>query len=160
MISLNKVLSGLLSCAILLLTVVVPGAITYDEYDYERPSEMFKFINEERAEAGLPAYKYNKELENIARIRAVEITSVYDDVRPNGSMFWTLLDDKGISYTSCEENIGMGCISAAHMLNIWMLYEACEDNVLSTKYTDMGAGMVKDDDGAKYWVVVFCENPR
>lgn len=153
----NKIISFILSSLFLLSTITIGSALTYDEVYYERPSEMFRLINEERLEEGVNALKYNTELERLAKIRAEEIYSVYSDERPNGSMFWTLLDESGLKYKSCEENIGTNTVSAAHMVDIWMLYDACRDNILSTKYTDMGAAMVKDDIGAKYWVVIFCE---
>lgn len=151
----NKIIGLLISCILLVSSVVVGTAFTYDINEYERPSEMYRLINEEREEEGIPKLIYSDDLEKAAKVRAVEIVSLYSDDRPNGNKFSTVLDDKGISYELCEENIGTNTVSAAHMIDIWMLYEDCKNNILSSDFTSMGAAMVNDN-GAKYWVVIFC----
>ena len=79
-------------------------------------------INEERADAGLPALTTSKKLSNAAAQRAYEISISWSHSRPNGSSFSTVLKEFGISGANPAECL---CFipespSAKDVVSMWM----------------------------------------
>lgn len=79
-------------------------------------------INEERADAGLPALSTSKKLSNAAAQRAYEISISWSHSRPNGSSFSTVLKEFGVSGANPEECL---CFipespSAKDVVSMWM----------------------------------------
>ena len=79
-------------------------------------------INEERADAGLPALTTSKKLSNAAAQRAYEISISWSHSRPNGSSFSTALKEFGVSGANPAECL---CFipespSAKDVVSMWM----------------------------------------
>ena len=92
-----RALSVLLAIIILLCAAVTPkaSAKTADEY-YE--NAVLFWTNLERTRHGLSKLQTTDALDAAADKRAVEISRSFSHTRPNGSAWYTVLSDSGISY--------------------------------------------------------------
>ena len=117
---------------------------------------VFDLVNQERAKAGLEAYKLDTKLCEAANKRAQEIVEKYDHVRPDGTDFDTVLDEYGFNSKAYikGENIVAMRESASSAMNAWMNSQGHKDNILADYYTTIGIG-VYEYNGSKYWVQLF-----
>lgn len=117
---------------------------------------VFDLVNEERAKAGLEAYKLDTKLCEAADKRAKEIVEKYDHIRPDGREWDTVLDEYGFNSKAYfrGENIVAMRESASSAMNAWMNSQGHKDNILSASYTTIGIG-VYEYNGSKYWVQLF-----
>lgn len=122
-------------------------------------NRMLELVNAERAEAGLSALTLDATLNEIAAIRAVEITTKFSHTRPDGTGIDALLSDYGLNPDSLYrgENIASGTISNADgAFRIWMNSDGHKANILKAEYNKMGVGYYRDPGtGYTYWVQIF-----
>lgn len=83
--------------------------VFHDEYI----NSVLNLMNEERAAAGVAPISLDDGLNAIAKIRAEEITEVFEHTRPNGEPFYQigLETIKNIQIYTLGENIAMGYVS-------------------------------------------------
>lgn len=112
----------------------------------------------------LAGYKYDVNLEAIAKIRAKELEQSFSHVRPDGTLCFTCTakDADGNEVKTYSENIAAGNnMTADAAFELW-----CETNnkyegqghrrsMLSPDYTCIGIAGFKADDGNIYWVQEF-----
>ena len=137
---------------------VVTKPETEPETDKEALSyaeQVVKLVNAERAKEGLPALQMDTELSAAANIRAKEIVQKFSHTRPNGTSFYTVLKDQGISYKRCGENIAYGQRSAQEVMDGWMNSSGHRTNIMNKDFTNIGVGFYEDARGVKYWVQLF-----
>ncbi len=113
--------------------------------------EVFRLVNEERAKAGLSALTYYTAGQAAANKRADEIQTLFSHTRPNGTTCFTVFDEFGLTgFRWYAENIAMGQISPAQVMNSWMNSEGHRANILSPNATGITIG-VKNN----HWVQLF-----
>ena len=125
---------------------------------------MFRLVNAERVKAGLPEFKKLDALTQAATIRAWECLVDYrhDHSRPDGRSFETVLNEQGISWYTCGENIAAGQKTPEQVVAAWMNSDGHRANILNEKYVYLGVGFYYDHDGASgssyryYWAQDFC----
>ena len=112
----------------------------------------------------LSAYKYDVNLEAIAKIRANELAESFSHTRPNGTNFYecTVNDADGNTVKSFGENIAKGKgLTYDAAFDLWCetnyKYEGQghRRNMLASKFTCIGIAGFKADDGNTYWVQEF-----
>lgn len=125
------------------------------------PQEILKLVNEERAKAGLGLLelKYREDIQICADTRATELTESpsIDEIshtRPNGTEYFTVFTDNGITYKVVGENIAAGQSSAQSVMEFWMNSDGHKNNILSEDFTGIAVG-VAEKDGVLYWVQLF-----
>lgn len=97
--------------------------------------EIFDATNAERIKAGLPELIWNDELAEVADVRAEEIITDFDHVRPDGTKCYVLSD---LIY---GENIARGPhASGEEFVSRWMGSEGHRENILWSQYTIIGVG--------------------
>ena len=97
--------------------------------------EIFDATNSERVKAGLPELIWNDELAEAADVRAEEIITDFDHVRPDGTKCYVLSD---LIY---GENIARGPhASGEEFVSRWMGSEGHRENILWSQYTLIGVG--------------------
>lgn len=100
-----------------------------------KAKEIFDATNAERVAAGLPELAWSDELAEAADIRAEEIITNFDHVRPDGTKCYVLSD------LICGENIARGPhASAEEFVSRWMGSEGHRANILCSQYTLIGVG--------------------
>ncbi len=128
-------------------------APSVDISDYA--NEVLRLVNVERAAAGLNPLSLDPTICAAADVRAVEITSLFDHTRPNGSKCFTALNEAGCSYSSAGENIAYGYSSPASVMDGWMNSSGHKANILSASFGRLGVGIAKNAYGTLYWVQLF-----
>lgn len=115
-------------------------------------AELIRLVNETRAAYGVAPLSANTALCQAAQIRAVEIISVFDHIRPDGSECFTVLDSTGLSYRSCGENIALGQRTPQAVLDAWMQSDGHRANILNDAFDSIGIGY---EPNAHAWVQLF-----
>lgn len=118
---------------------------------------LLTLVNEQRSKAGLGALSGSSQLNYCARIRAQEIITNFSHTRPNGSTAFTVLAENGVGYKAAGENIAVGYGSARDVMNGWMNSQGHRDNILSSKFSQMGSACVylRGSTYGYYWVQLF-----
>ena len=118
-------------------------------------------LNAERAAAGLPALAADGELVSIARIRSSDMASrgYFSHTSPEGQTAFTLIDQRGISYSWAGENLARNNYPLAETVAVairdLMASPPHRDNILSPNYTRLGVGYADDGSGMRYFTMVF-----
>lgn len=108
-------------------------------------AEVTKLVNAERAKTGLGTVTEDASL----NLYAAAWSSVQ---ARDGVMKHSDLNFKG---SPRGENVAVGHPSAAVVMQQWMASPGHKANILSSGFTRIGAGMVKDSSGRPYWTQVF-----
>ena len=120
--------------------------------------EVIRYINEERAKAGLPALMLDEQVMAAAEIRAKEQKAAFSHVRPDGRTCDTVYDDLRIPIIYYGENLGMGGTSDAKNIVVsWMASPAHMANIMTPQYTKTGVGCFSSG-GVIYWSQLFISN--
>jgi uncharacterized YkwD family protein len=122
--------------------------------EFSQEQEVIKLVNEERANAGLPALKYDWELARVAKYKSNDMKDegyFSHDSPVYGSPF-TMMQNFGINYTSAGENIARGQGSAEQVVNAWMNSSGHRANIMSSNFTHIGVGYVES---GNYWTQMF-----
>ena len=115
---------------------------TLDETEaWQMNVQVLALCNEQRANNGLEALKTRQDLwEQVAQVRAEELTEVFSHTRPNGTRCFTAYDEAGIEYGSAGENIAAGHSGAVSVVDAWMNSSGHRANILKTSYTYLATG--------------------
>ena len=138
------------------------GGKTYDyEFDvYTYPtlstaetnrlkSTIISKVNELRAQYSLAPVSEMAQLTTAATTRAQELHTVFDHIRPDRSGFMTVLDQNGINYGQCGENIAAlystgvrdGEKLGTNLFNNWLDSAGHRATMLSSRYDKIGVGV-------------------
>ncbi len=120
-------------------------------------TETIQLVNKEREKKGLPKLKEDKELNQIAFIKADDLiqNEYFDHYSPTYGQPWDMAQGFGYSYRTFGENIAHGYKSSSSVVTAWMNSEGHKANILSKKYTNIGVGIAKDSEGQYYFVHMF-----
>ena len=112
---------------------------------------IYNKVNEERAKAGVPALTYNNTMQKYARIKSQDMgdKKYFSHEDLNGNLITTQMKKDGVSYKAWGENIAYigGNVSAdtlaQQFMTNWMNSSGHRENILSTKFSSIGAGVYK-----------------
>lgn len=107
--------------------------------------ELVNLVNQQRAANGLSALSENAALDDAARRKAADMLAknYWAHFAPDGSTSpWTFIKDAGYSYTYAGENLAKGFTDPTSVVNAWMNSPTHRDNLLSSKYNDVGFAIV------------------
>ncbi|MCL2037880.1 CAP domain-containing protein [Candidatus Saccharibacteria bacterium] len=113
-------------------------------------TEVLNIVNAERAAVGAGPLAIVPLLSQAAQVRAVEAASVFSHTRPNGSQWSTVLGEYGISYSMAGENLALGNMTPAQVMQGWMNSAGHRANILNPSYTQIGLGK-----SGNSWVQLF-----
>ncbi|MDR0947755.1 MAG: CAP domain-containing protein, partial [Ruminococcus sp.] len=123
----------------------VDSAVTDDYAD-----EILTKINAERAIVGAPALQLNEKLAEAALIRAEELSIDNSFTRPNGTLWYTVLQELNYPAASYNSSIYAGPASADDAFNGWLTSSYAVLTDPDFKY--FGVGYYRADTGQKhYW---------
>lgn len=118
--------------------------------------EVIRLVNIERANAGLGPLAKNDKLCQAATARASETTILFSHTRPDETQCFTVLEEYGISYMVCAENIAAGQRTPAEVVDGWMNSPGHRANILNSRVQEIGVGVVYVEDAYHYyWVQLF-----
>lgn len=123
----------------------------------EEEWETLKLVNEERMERGLQPLSMYDTLQQVGDVRAKEIEQLFSHSRPDGSSCFSVLTEKGVSYSCAGENIAAGYHSSASVMTGWMNSPGHKANILNSKYSHIGIGYYHNVNSyyGSYWIQMF-----
>ena len=113
---------------------------------------VFEIVNQERAQEGLSAYRFDVDLAQAARAHAKDMVErgYFSHESPDGGTFSERATGAGYEGFPSGENIAYGQPTAQQVMDAWMNSPGHKSNILSDKSTAIGVGMHEG-----YWVQVF-----
>ncbi|HHW49727.1 MAG TPA: hypothetical protein GXX14_14075 [Clostridiaceae bacterium] len=154
---LKKPVSILLALLLILSLQLAPLAVFAEEDSddyFKHIEEAVRLVNAERSKEGLSEYVVTYDLCYAAYLRAMELSLVYDHVRPDGSQWYTVFDDYGIKCSNASENVAYGFKSISDVVEAWMNLPGNRANILSTDFNYIGVGYYHDG-VYEYWALLF-----
>ncbi len=124
----------------------------YNRYQAEI-NTILKNANRYRADAGAAPVTLDVALSKAAMVRACEMawSGKHSHTRPNGAKFSTVLNETGITWSGCGENIAMGYPDAQTVSEVWKNSPDHNKTMLNPKYSKIGIGVAVDERGCYYW---------
>ena len=119
--------------------------------------EMLNLVNEERTVRGLESVVFNEKLQEMARVRAEEITVRFSHDRPSGTPY-DLLDEVGIPVKNFKtEKIIQGTTSStpSSLMNTFMQSQGHRAWILSDEVNAIGIALTQNQYGQIYGVQIF-----
>ena len=119
-------------------------------------NELLSLINNEREKNNLSSLKIDKDLQNVARLKANDLVSnnYFSHISPIYGTPFEMLKANKIAYKTASENIaGNSSISAA--FDSWMNSESHKNNILSNNYNYTGLAVVDSIAYGKIIVELF-----
>lgn len=117
--------------------------------------QVVDLVNAERAKEGLAALKIDTNVAKAATVRANEIQTKFEHVRPNGTGFVTALKEQGVTYRGAGENIAWGQKTPQEVVTAWMNSPGHRANIMNPNYVNIGVGNLQNASGIQYWVQIF-----
>ena len=87
--------------------------------------------------------------------RATNLNSIYRMSRRQMRDYMNMMKQFGFNYSTAGENIAKGQPSAQSAMNGWMNSSSHRDNILGSRYSEIGVGFAKNGKGTTYWVQIF-----
>ncbi len=119
--------------------------------------QVYGIVNEERQKAGENSLVLDEKLCVLAQIRGNELIKLMSHTRPDGSNCFSILQEHGIDYRACAENVAFGQSSPKEVMEDWMSSPGHRDNILGSAYGKIGIGCVRTATGTYYWVQIFTD---
>lgn len=106
--------------------------------------EVVRATNETRASSGLKPLAYNEKLADAARRKAANMFSenYWSHNSPSGKSPWTWFKDAGYSYVFAGENLAKDFGDTNRMMSAWMASPTHKENIINSKYTEIGIAVV------------------
>ena len=115
--------------------------------------------NTEREKLGLPVLARSTALMKAAQLQANQMAAMKTMSHDlPGAAFPSLgsrLDAVGYRMSASGENIAEGYSSAATAVAGWMTSTGHRENIVSTRFTEMGAGVATASNGRRFFTQVF-----
>lgn len=130
--------------------------ISFQDEAYQ--NEFLRRVNNERAKAGLKPVQLGDSSHNsAAQERAEEIATVNSHVRPNGTKWYTVLSEYGVTDAAAGENAAWGSVSPEEVVNAWMNSEGHRANILDPEARAMGVGYYYNSSSTwgHQWIQLF-----
>ena len=138
--------------------LIYPGDKLYiPEHDssvtaYEQ--EVVRLVNIERNKQGLKSLDSDWQLSRVARYKSQDMKDkgYFSHTSPTYGSPFEMMKNFGISYRTAGENIAKGQRTPAEVVKAWMNSSGHRANILSSSFTKIGVGYVKD---GNYWTQMF-----
>jgi len=118
-------------------------------------ADTVQLINAARAEEGLVRLNTNANLTRAAQQRAVEVSTHFQNTRPNGAAWTTILAEFNVSASRQSINIVRGVLPAANLVNNLMGTSAGRNNILGD-FNRVGVG-VHLHEGELFFALIFIQ---
>ena len=118
--------------------------------------EVFKLINGQRTNNGLPALKNDNELQRVARIKAQDMVdkNYFSHQSPTYGSPFDMMKSFKISYKTAGENIAANSTNNG-AVTAWMNSSGHRANILNNNFNYTGIGVVSSPKYGKMYVQMF-----
>lgn len=144
----------LLKVLVVLIPIALPSASLYSNSITIK--NVIELTNATREKLGLPALRENAALNSAAGAKAQDMIAngYFAHTSPTGVTAWTFIKQSGYAYTSAGENLAVHYTTAEGLHEGWMASPTHKANIVSTKYNDIGVGIVQGEYGGYNTVMV------
>lgn len=106
--------------------------------------DIVAFTNEERSKHNLSPLKLDPQLAQAAEAKAHDmfLDGYWAHVAPDGTEPWDFVDEAGYVYLSAGENLAKDFNHSSSVVRAWMKSPSHRDNILSSKFGDIGVAVV------------------
>jgi len=113
------------------------------------PEAIIELTNQKRNDNGVPPLVYSAQLSEAARLKGEHMLALdyWAHVAPDGTEPWKFFNDVGYKYRYAGENLARDFSNPTDAINAWMASPTHRDNMLSTKYKEIGVAVVEGDLG-------------
>lgn len=128
-------------------TAVTTGVRTDEIRQMER--ELFTLINEQRVKNGLEPYTLAEKYYDCVAVRAAEASVNWSHTRPDGTNFWTVLEEFDLMPYggAVNENLGRKFVTAQSVVDTWMKSDGHRKNILSEQFEQTCIAVISTGDG-------------
>ncbi len=109
------------------------------------PSEVIRLTNQKRAENGLSPVTENPVLDKAALAKGTDMLNkgYWAHVAPDGTQPWAFFTSFGYNYRYAGENLARDFSNPSSAVDAWMASPSHRENLLSSKYKEIGIGVVE-----------------
>lgn len=132
----------LLQVSFSLISYTKPGVLGINgEIDIKQVIDM---TNQERVKQGLPPVKENEALDKAARLKAANMfeENYWAHFAPSGKTPWDFILGAGYRFTYAGENLAKNFYNSKDVVAAWMASPTHRENLLNSKYEDIGVAVV------------------
>lgn len=107
-------------------------------------TDIVKYTNEQRGKNGASSLTENPSLSEAAVAKANDMfsTNYWAHISPAGKTPWEFIRAYGYSYSAAGENLARDFDRSQQVVEAWMNSPSHRENLLSTKFTEIGVGVV------------------
>lgn len=108
-------------------------------------AELLSLVNRERETRSLPPLALNPQLSDAARRKAADMyaKNYWAHFAPDGSTSpWAFIKATGYNYSYAGENLAKGFTDPSSIVSAWMDSQTHRDNILNSRYQDVGFAIV------------------
>lgn len=111
------------------------------------PDEVIRLTNEKRLANGVSPVTLNPLLSQAAQAKGADMLNkdYWAHVSPDGAQPWKFFKDFGYSYHYAGENLARDFSSPEAVVDAWIASKSHRDNLLSSKYNEIGIAVVEGD---------------
>ena len=108
--------------------------------------ELINLTNQKRQENGLPALTLNQSLVEAASQKAADMIAknYWAHTSPDGTSPWSFFENVGYRYLYAGENLARDFMDSPSVVNAWMNSPTHRDNLLSSRYRELGIAVIHD----------------
>lgn len=108
------------------------------------PDQVIEQTNAQRRNLGLNELTLNQQLSNAALAKAQDMFSnqYWAHTSPTGVKPWNFIHNAGYSYKVAGENLARDFSNTSDMLAAWMASPTHRDNIINSKYQEIGIAVV------------------
>ena len=120
------------------------------------PTEVVRLTNEQRKQNGLASVTLDSQLSAAAAQKAADMFArdYWAHVSPVGTQPWYFITQAGYSYRYAGENLARDFSDPGSVVSAWMNSPTHKDNLLNSKYQDVGVAVVDGSLGGQETTLV------
>lgn len=129
--------------------------VSFSIFNYTKPgvlgitgdidiNEVIAMTNKEREKQGLPPVKENEALNKAAKLKAENMfaENYWAHFAPSGKTPWDFILGAGYKFTYAGENLAKNFYNSKDVVAAWMASPSHRDNLLNSKYEDIGVAVL------------------
>ena len=124
----------------------------FSEKQEEYRAELLRRVNQYRDRQGLNTLEENDSLQEMAQIRAEELSIRMSHIRPNGKL--------ALGYGVSGEIATKGAKTPGDAFLAFKVSKQHNETMLDRDFLTFGSGYYVDGNGKSYWVILFSTSPK